>query len=174
MAQSPRLRQITRCRDGFPIVAKVRLGPNTRIRTGALARPKLAASSFRLGLRAARPIELIIEAYGQGVEIGLHAYGRDRVEIVVLCAEIIEVVFDLTCKILDQTEFDADAYSKASAIISQDLRGDGRPGGYISKTPSGAVNRTEARSSGPAALLDSARCAQKADLQQSRPICWQV
>ena len=52
-----------------------------------------------LGLGAARPIEPVIEANGDRVEIGANADRRNSVEIVVPAAEVIEIVFDLAGEI---------------------------------------------------------------------------
>ena len=65
--------------------------------------------SRRLGLGAARPIEPVIETDNKRVEVGLHAHGRDRVEIVVPATEIVEVIFDFRREIFNQTELDTDA-----------------------------------------------------------------
>ena len=75
-----------------------------------------------LGLRATRPIELVIEANDDRVEIGAYADRGNRVEIVVLGAEIVEVIFDLAREVFDQTEFDAGADGETGASVGKDLR----------------------------------------------------
>jgi hypothetical protein len=51
---------------------------------------------LQLWLGATRPIELVIEANDDRVEIGAYADRSNRVEVVVLAAEIVEVIFDLS------------------------------------------------------------------------------
>jgi hypothetical protein len=50
-----------------------------------------------LGLGAARPIEPVIEANGDRVEIGANADRRNGVEIVVPAAEVIEIALPQRC-----------------------------------------------------------------------------
>jgi len=57
--------------------------------------PLLPGLTIWLWLGAARPIELVIEANDDRVEIGVYADRGNRVEIVVLAAEIVEVILDL-------------------------------------------------------------------------------
>src|SRR5262249_19133666 len=75
-----------------------------------------------LWLGAARPIDLVIDADGQGVEIGAHTDGRDRIEIIVLAAEIVEIVLDLARDVLNEPKLDAGANRKAGAVVSENLR----------------------------------------------------
>jgi hypothetical protein len=58
--------------------------------------PLLPGLTIWLWLGAARPIELVIEANDDRVEIGVYADRGNRVEIVVLAAEIVEVILDLS------------------------------------------------------------------------------
>jgi len=53
----------------------------------------------RLGLGAARPIKPLIEADDDRVEIGADADRGNGVEIVVLAAEVVEVILDLAGEI---------------------------------------------------------------------------
>jgi len=52
-----------------------------------------------LGLGAARPIEPVIEANDDRVEIGANADRRNGVEIVILAPEVIEIILDLAGEI---------------------------------------------------------------------------
>ena len=61
-----------------------------------------------LWLGAARPVELVIDADCQGVEVRADGDRRDP-EIVVSAAEIVEVVLDLAGDVLNQPEFNAGA-----------------------------------------------------------------
>jgi hypothetical protein len=76
-----------------------------------------------LGLGAARPIEPVIEANDDRVEIGAHADRRKGVEIVVLAAEVIEIILDLAGEIFHQPEFDSRADSEPGPVVGEDLSG---------------------------------------------------
>ena len=86
-------------RGSKAIPQKAVAGCATPRRRALIAR---VAKDWSLRLGAAGPIELVIEPNGQSVEIGLHAYGRNRIEIVVLAPEIVEVIFDLAGEVFYQ------------------------------------------------------------------------
>ena len=77
----------------------------------------------RLRLGAARPIETIIEADDDRVEIGAYADRRNAAEIVVLAAEVIEIILDLAGEIFHQPEFDSRADSEPGPVVGEDLSG---------------------------------------------------
>src|SRR5262249_18127107 len=83
---------------------------------------------FWLWLGAARPIELVIDAGCQHVQIGTYGHRRNRREIIIFAAEIVEVILDLAGDIFYQAKLDANPDCKASPIITDDLRGEGSSG----------------------------------------------
>jgi ATP dependent DNA ligase domain len=76
---------------------------------------------LQLWLGAAGPIELVIEANDDRVEIGAYADRRNCVEVVVFAAEIVEVVLNLGGEVFDQTEFDAGADGETGTVVGEDL-----------------------------------------------------
>src|SRR6516164_8322377 len=114
-------------------------GPGARLRSGTRRRaarlsvslwrhercPNLRVSSgpaaLRLRLGAARPIELVIEANDDRVEIGVYADRGNRNEIVVFGAEVVEVILDLGGDIFDQPKLDAGADGKPASVNVGDL-----------------------------------------------------
>src|SRR6516164_5562996 len=83
-----------------------------------------------LWLGPTRPIEFVIEANDDRMKIGADADRSNRVEIVVLAAEVVEIILDLAGEIFDEPELDPDADRKAGAVVGEDLRCDGHSGTY--------------------------------------------
>src|SRR5215467_745773 len=74
-----------------------------------------------LRLGAARPVEPVIEANNDRVQIGAYAGRRNEIEIVVLAAKVVEIIFDLAGEIFHEPKFDAGADSESGAVVGEDL-----------------------------------------------------
>ena len=70
-----------------------------------------------LGLGTARPIELVIETDRQSVEIGVYTDRGNRVEIVALAAEVVEIILDLAGEIFYEPEFDSGADGETGPVV---------------------------------------------------------
>ena len=74
-----------------------------------------------LRLGTARPIEPVIQSNDDRVEIGVYADRGNEVEIVVLGAEIVEIILNLGGEIFYQPEFDPGADGESGAVVGEDL-----------------------------------------------------
>src|SRR5262249_9622100 len=90
--------------------------------------PSYGHHHFRLWLWAPRPIELIIDAGCQHVQIGAYGHRRNRREIIIFATEIVEVILDLAGDIFYEAKLNSDADGKTGTSIGKDLRrrGDAR------------------------------------------------